>query len=349
MGTGVGILLKKFAPRIFEKLVKHCEIRQIRKDMIIGDKVCEKKEGTQYIVLNGHIGEAIRVMRALEKFREFYSKENEKPQFPGGFPSCDKVIDRIIVITTERKAAITRLWNTADDVIILSDKEVLSIIRYTQYPFVHHENVLLPFRWTNMNEEYYYQLHGVSSWSIGWALQIPPCEEKMISCEYSKWTIEQGEKMVNKYGVIKNKAIVLIPSANTLPNFPTKFWEKLITHLLEKGLKVFINYSAENDQKIVGCDAISIDFPMDVFLYFCEYAGKVISNQSGLGDLIVWSGRNIQTDMLIYDEENNSTVCDYTHKYLDGGLKFRQYDEYTKYHLIDDADIEGDSIYENLA
>lgn len=278
-------------------------------------------------------------------FRKFYSKDNKKPEFSDGTVFNHKVIDKIIVITTKRRAAVARLWDTADDIIELPEHEVEAIQRYSQYPFAHLKNILLPFR---TEDDYFYRLHGISTWSVSWALQIPPYEEQKIPCKYSEWTIEQGREMINQYGVRKNDAVVLIPSAYTLPNFPVTFWEKLVKKLVEKGKQVFVNCSMESDQEIAACGATMIDFPMDVFLYFCEYAGKVISNQSGLGDLIVSSGREISLDMLLYDEVGNNKVREYIHMRLGDGVKKKQHDENYCYYLIDDVDIAGDKIYEEF-
>lgn len=74
MATGLGILLKKVSPRLFKRLTQHFTLRQIRNDIIISETVCEDKEGIQYIVLNSHNGEAVRVMSALGGISEILFK-----------------------------------------------------------------------------------------------------------------------------------------------------------------------------------------------------------------------------------------------------------------------------------
>lgn len=346
---GMGVLLKKISPKLYNILIpkirKYSVLHQIRNDITISEKVCEDKEEIQYIVLNGHVGEAVRVMRALGEFRKFYSEDNIKPEFADGTLRNNKVIDKIIVITTRRKAAVARLWNNADEVIELPEHEVMAIQRYSEYTF-GYKNILLPFR--DFKNSYYFRLYGLSSMDIGWALQIPPYKEKIIPCKYGEWTINQGKKMIKKYGIKKNEAVILIPSALTCPNFPDVFWKKLISKFINKGKTVFVNCSTKQDQKIADCGAITIDFPMDVFLYFCEYAGKVISNQSGLGDLVVWSGRNISCDMLIYDETGNEMAHNYIMNYLGETVKKKQYNESTRYFAINDMDISDDRIYQEF-
>ena len=89
--------------------------------------------------------------------------------------------------------------------------------------------------------------------------------------------------LIQKYGIIRQKSIILIPYTVSGDMLPSEFWSRLAKKLNEKGYRVFTN--TIHEYEVIDGTSI-IDAPIAYIPSCVKYGGCAVSIQTGLADLL---------------------------------------------------------------
>jgi hypothetical protein len=107
-----------------------------------------------------------------------------------------------------------------------------------------------------------------------------PFDTKLKLPSLSEETLYKSEKFAIANGITKGNSIILFPNARTLKSCPSNFWRALVDRLKSHGLKVFSNFvPGSGEEHLEG--AMPLDFPLELSIPLCEYAGFTISTLTG--------------------------------------------------------------------
>lgn len=95
---------------------------------------------------------------------------------------------------------------------------------------------------------------------------------------------EKLRTIMEKYGMIEGKTVILSPYANTIANLPDAIWEQIVLKYQKKGYVVFTNSAGEQEPAIRGTKPVFL--PYDQMVPILEKAGTFIGMRSGLCDII---------------------------------------------------------------
>jgi hypothetical protein len=90
----------------------------------------------------------------------------------------------------------------------------------------------------------------------------------------------KAEHFAKASGINKGESVILFPSARTLKSCSREFWIAIIRKLKLSGLNVFLNYVPGTGEELFE-DVKPIDFPLELSIPLCEYAGFTISTITG--------------------------------------------------------------------
>jgi len=93
---------------------------------------------------------------------------------------------------------------------------------------------------------------------------------------------EEAELFANKMGILRGESAILFPSSRTIPSPKFEFWIQLANKLSSSGLKVFCN-RLPGETCIPG--TFPIDFPLNIAIPLCNYAGFTVSTLTGTAQI----------------------------------------------------------------
>lgn len=102
-------------------------------------------------------------------------------------------------------------------------------------------------------------------------LQSPVCSGELY---------DKAEQFAKANGITKGGSAIIFPSARTIKSCPLVFWNGLVNRLKLMGINVFSNYVPGTGEELLE-GSTPLDFPLELSIPLCEYAGFTISTLTG--------------------------------------------------------------------
>ncbi|MCQ2523349.1 MAG: hypothetical protein MJ123_03340 [Lachnospiraceae bacterium] len=237
-----------------------------------------KKLYKNAFVLSSHIGEVVFTCSYVEAYKKQWG------------------IDKCCVITFDRFIPIVGLYETFDDVFAL-DPKPLRALSYYLSDKNHLKTGFVNDIWKNKHSQDLFNKCKHSK--IGYHAEFYSTYLKIdIRSQIKKPDISLiGNYLSNRNSNLDftGKTILICPLAQTVKMIPNTFWEKLVSRIISKGYKVYINGNMDIE------NAITIKPDLIELVDLASKVNRVISLQSGLSDLLVELG--IECDVIMYEEQ----------------------------------------------
>ena len=290
--------------RIFNERLSH-----LMHGMQIAEKYCLHSNSIFYMILNRHIGDAARVLKAVKGIKNYYGPEASRFHFGSDNLNSEeakakgikkefekrKCIKKIVVVTNKSISGVARLYSkNIDDIIILSQLDLNDLELYAYSGVGMHENIMtdqfpggkLLGRW-NFDEGSWVRwlMFGVND--TMWNLCMPVrLKESECNMEVYSDTEIKVSKLLSNLKIDVDKLVILCPVAKSSSMLARTIWEKLTKKLKDIGYSLYTNIGP-GEQPIVGTKALEVD--IDEIVCLSNKGARVIGVQCGLMDILLWS------------------------------------------------------------
>ena len=102
---------------------------------------------------------------------------------------------------------------------------------------------------------------------------------------------EFRKELIQKYKAHGQKTVIVMPYADSTPNLPENFWEQLIENLRSRGYTVFTNVASPFEKTLK--NTTPLFFELSKIADVAEVFENIISNRSGISDLVVYTNANV--------------------------------------------------------
>ena len=264
----------------------------------LADRYCTLDNTDFYIVVNRHLGDAIRTLRYLPAIRQYYGEQASRNHFQEKNVQAavfrkKKLIKRLFVITTPSITGIAKLFSRhLDGIITLNKPEVDAIELYAFSGCGKHHNIIcdthagarVRSNWETDEGEYTRTLmFGVGD--LNWELCLPKeTSEYFANAEIDEATLEETKEIIRKNDMPVEHTVLLSPVAQSSSMLEEQTWIQFCKWLKERGFKVFTNVHGK-EMPIEGSSPL--DVGVNVIACLASMGYRIIGVQSGLVDVTV--------------------------------------------------------------
>lgn len=260
----------------------------------IANRVCSFDLTVLYVIVNRHIGDAIRYLRCLRYIKDYYSDRNSEYHFNDNniqnkLFKKKKKIQQIHVLTRKPLDGVAKLYDGIDTITILDKNELTLLEFYAASGISLHNNIICDEdakrqvlgAWSTDEGAYTRALmFGVTDFM--WDLCVPK------TIKFSLMRIgDETERATKSYIARENfnieKSIILCPYAQSSSSASYDYFNNFIDVLNEKGFVVYTNI-ANNDEVLPKTKPLSVS--IDVLACLAKYGVRVIGVQSGVMDVL---------------------------------------------------------------
>lgn len=245
---------------------------------------------THYLIW-GHIGESVYSLSLIPEIKKY------------------KGIDNIHLLVMQPYDQIADLYRDQFiDMKTMSIKRMGWLIIYSQSNIKFHHNII-GGGWTWTNNEY--QAEVPETYIAGYCynvldLNIPYSAKHMNITTPISENDEKFQELVQSNKIQKEKAVLLIPYAQSAKEMEVEWWKIVGKHLIERGYQVFTNVKNDTEKSIEGTMPISI--PLKYVPSVINYMGSCISIRCGLSDLIAVGNCNMEVIYRVKDKIDEGLV-----------------------------------------
>ncbi|MFR1632143.1 MAG: hypothetical protein ACLSU0_03135 [Oscillospiraceae bacterium] len=284
-------------------------LEKVMRGMQLAEKYCLYSNSVLYMILNRHIGDAARVLKAVKGIRDYYGADAPRYHFGSDDLNSEearakgikktfakrKCIKKIVVITNQSISGVARLYSKyIDDIVVLSQNELNDIELYAYSGLGMHENIMtdqfpggkLLGRW-NFDEGSWVRwlMFGVNDtmWNLCMPIRLQGSECHM---EVSSATMDKVNVELLKLKVDPTKLVILCPIAKSSSMLPTLIWEKFAAYAKNEGYKVYTNVGP-NEKPISGTKELPVG--IDEIVCLSNMGAKIVGVQCGLMDILSWA------------------------------------------------------------
>ena len=271
----------------------------------IAKRIIEKDPTTHYLIMHKHIGDAMRNLKYVILFKNYYSGEEPYHMFEKAGKAVPKrwVVKKVVVVTDSLLAGVAKLYSSVDDVIALSKEELNDLEIYAKSFACIHENLHRGEYGQNgdiSSEQLKNTVFEVSSYN--WVLDLPmnlPCQNDWIlsSIKVNPNSVQAAKNLLEEHHSVADKTVVLCPYAKSSSIIPEKYWKVVIDWLKDQGYMVFTN-TAPNEEALSG--TIRLQIPVDVFCGLAALGCSFIGTQSGIVDILRWLSIDVKLVAISY-------------------------------------------------
>lgn len=282
-----------------DSMIKDEEFKYNIKRIIRGQQILEQKcspdKSNIYVIVNRHIGDAMRIIRGLHNIKKYYGESASRYHFediPDKRNSFEKrkVIKKIILITTPVITGLAKLYpNDWDEIITLPKADVDCVEFYaisTPGKFkniICDENAKNHFG-NNFDETVWvkYILHNCSYMAYETAVPRHYFNDRS-SMQINDKLNEEVDNYIKEIELNIEKSVILCPAAQSSGILTNELWEDLVLHINQQGYKVYTNVHGE-EKPIKGTEGL--DVSLDKIITMAKKGVRIIGVQSGLLDVI---------------------------------------------------------------
>lgn len=248
----------------------------------IADKFCREK--FYFLLAGGHIGDLIIALSFLYAF-----KQNMR-------------LKDVSVITMKKHEGLALLYKEDfNNLIILEDKEIEALRVYTNSNWKEHYNIIgANWNFMPIDREVPFPIAQImyKCKTLGLSYSVKSKYINGVGFEN-----ERFKEYIKDSGIEENKAVILIPYAQSARMLPIPFWERL-AEKLSKRYQVFTN-TGSGEMAIKGTEPLFI--PFEYVVDVVKYAGKAISIRCGLTDILALG----KCDCMVLYAVQNETDLNY--------------------------------------
>ena len=273
-------------------------LEQLKKGKVLAYKHCVVNDKVFYMVVNRHLGDAIRNFKALKAIKMYYGIEAEKYHFVKGDNLTNaikkkKSIEKIVILTTPSIYGIARLFSEyIDDIIVLPKDELENLELYAVSGCGEHKNIIcdsnvevrVKKNWTTDEGEFVRtKMFGFGD--LNWDVCLPKDMKQYFgTMKIDEKTVQETNLIINKLGLNKTNSVIFCPKAQSSGMLEEKIWDQFSELLQKKGFVIFTNVHGA-EKPINGSKALNVGVDILVCLASCGY--RIIGVQSGLIDVLV--------------------------------------------------------------
>lgn len=284
-------------------------LEMVMRGMQLAERYCLYSNSVLYMILNRHIGDAARVLKAVKGIRDYYGADAPRYHFGSDDLNSEearakglkkpfakrKCIKKIVIITNQSISGVARLYSKyIDDIVVLLQNELNDIELYAYSGLGIHENIMtdqfpggkLLGRW-NFDEGSWVRwlMFGVNDtmWSLCMPTRLRGSECHM---EVDDLTIEKTNKIISDLKIEPSKLVVFCPIAKSSSMLSTEVWEKFGRRLKRNGYDVYTNVGP-NEKPVNGTRALAVS--IDEIVCLSNMGARVVGVQCGLMDILSWA------------------------------------------------------------
>ena len=266
-------------------------------------RIIEKEDPTEhYLILNRHIGDAMKDLKCAILFKNYYSLDDPYHVMGKAFPK-NRHVKKVKVITNNLLSGIARLFSSVDEVITVSQEELNYIDCYVRSSSCVHKNLyrdeysLVHDKAAEHNKV---MMFGVSSyrWELDLPMELPAQNEWIISSiKIGKVSIENAYAVLKQHHITAEKAIILCPYAQSTSMLPVEYWINIVNGLKDYGYTIFTNVGPK-EQELPG--TLRLQVPVDTICGLGVLGSCIIGVQSGIMDTFRWVNANLKIIFISY-------------------------------------------------
>lgn len=297
-------LLIDSSKRIFKS-----RLEKIINGMQIAEKYCLYTNSIFYMILNRHIGDAARVLKAIRGIKDYYGTTASRYHFHSDDLNSEeakskgvkrefkkrKCIEKIVVITNKSISGVAKLYSKyIDDIIVLQQNDLNDIELYVYSGLGMHENIMtdqfpggkLLGRW-NFDEGSWVRwlMFGVNDtmWNLCMPVKLKGSECNMSVDEETESKVNQ---IVAKLNIDIEKTVILCPIAKSSSMIAGSIWQKFVKIIKDKGFDVYTNIGP-GEKGILGTKDLPVS--IDEIVCLSNKGVRVVGVQCGLMDILLWA------------------------------------------------------------
>lgn len=231
-------------------------------------KMCHSKDTTYFLCSRG-IGDTVLFCTLLSEYRKKISNK------------------RISLIVSDRHADIVKYFDEFYDELILVNKRTIDRLNYNQlgrfYYKAHNFHYILPIM--GISALGYREINLLDLFKI--ELGINPDVKPMIPMFESRDSNNDVVKIIKNFietnNIVRGKSVILAPYSYSIKRTSLRFWNQLVEKLNCEGYTVITNIQ-KGEEPLP--NTIAYDGRLNEICELAQYCGCVVSNRSGLCDLM---------------------------------------------------------------
>lgn len=256
-----------------ERLLKNIEGKKIESSIMKN-----YGEGTQFIILNGHIGGAMNFLKIIKAYRSY--SNNGSAYHNGNYFKKDDV-KQVVVVTNKVLAGVAGLYEDIDDIIILQ-KEQLNCLHYCASSYLTSPNFHVG---DPPESSEWAKYHIFNMPRQNWQMTVPIGEEWGTG-KVTNRAKASGNIVLEEYNIVPEKTVICCPYAQTTSQLSGVVWNVIVKGYQQKGFRVFTNVGhAEKELE----NTERLEIPIDAFVGIVDAGCLVVGVQSGLLDVLCWT------------------------------------------------------------
>lgn len=262
--------------------------RQVLRGYRVANKIVSDDLSKHYFIMEKHIGDVMSLMKHIVIYKTFFSENfiAKDPEYKKYF-GCMTFPKEIIIITSHLNSGAVKLYNSADDVIVLDNNELIDIGYYAKSGICTHFNLhrgdigQYGDRIGIQEVTTVYKIGGIS-WLTNVPMKFPGKEDRMLSSqEIKEESINEAKKILKTHDIDACRMIILCPYAQSSSQMEEKYLQKAIEYFHKNDYLVFTNVG-KNQVEMKNTKRLFT--PVDVFVALGYMGATIIGVQSGIID-----------------------------------------------------------------
>lgn len=288
----------------------------------LADKYCTSDSSIFYMVVNRHLGDAVRNFKALKAIKLYYGIGAEKYHFVkeddySNAIKKKKCIKKLVILTTQSIYGIARLYSQyLDDIIVMKREELDDLELYAISGCGEHHNIFcdtnleirIKRNWETDEGEYVRTKmfgFGDLNWDICLPRDMKNCFGNMKIDEQTK---RETQKIISELKLNDKTTIIFCPRAQSSGMLELEIWNRFSKFLQNKGFQIFTNVHGE-EKAIEG--TIPLEIKVDILACLANLGYRIIGVQSGLMDVLVEAKPEKLTVLSVIKKAYDSQCANY--------------------------------------
>lgn len=271
---------------------------------LVKNIITDDDDTVHYLVFNRHIGDAMKDLKNVVLFKNYYSVDDPYPYhfMNEAFPK-NRRVKTVKVITNNSLSGVVRLFSSVDEIITVSQEELDYIDCYVRSSSCVHKN-LYRDEYSEINdkaaEANKVKMFGVSSHK--WELDLPPklhsqADWILSAIKIKHESIQMAKKILTNYNIGGRDMVVVCPYAQSTSMIPESYWIKIVQKLKNDGFTVFTNVGPKERELP---ETLRLEAAVDTICGLGILGCSIIGIQSGLMDTFRWVNADIRIIVISY-------------------------------------------------
>ena len=259
----------------------------------IANRIVEDDPTVHYLVMNRHMDDDFRMLRSIVLLKHYYTEEDPyyKEEKYGKLFAKNRIIKKVVVITDEAHAALTKIFNSVDGVIVLPKEDVRDINIYAKSYICVHNNLHRDEYGSDIDRTddlLKSKLYHIPSYN--WVMDLPvdlPGRGSLVpsAIRIGEESLARARDVLYRSRAWPEKSMIFCPFAQSSSLLSPELWTKMADIYRSHGFTIYTNLDDDPSKHEVA-GTLPLRQPVDMVLAMVSLGAITIAVQSGLADVL---------------------------------------------------------------